>query len=834
VVDFTKKLARTAEKKPINPVEIYESLDRASDKGPLRPVQIAVLNEWHENRRAEKNVILKLHTGQGKTLIGLLILQAKLNEGNGPALYLCPNNFLIAQTCEQAAQFGVSVVTIAGELPDAFANSKSILIASVQTLFNGLTKFGLGAKSQDVGSLVMDDAHACIDAIKEQVSIKIPRDIGAFGEIISLFNSALKEQGVGTYADLVRHEYDAILPVPYWEWIDKAADVAAILSRYSGEAPIKFAWPLLKDILQDCQCVVSGTSLEISPHLPPLHRFGSFFKPTHRVFMSATVTDDSFLVKGLRLPADVIRKPLVYDKEKWSGEKMILIPSLIDDSLDRGAIVEIFAKPRTAATFGLVALCPSFKGTHDWQQYGADVANTSNIEEKIGKLKDGDFSHTLVVVNRYDGIDLPDRACRILVMDSRPYSESVLDRLMERCLGNSEAISVKTARKIEQGLGRSVRGEKDYCAIILTGPELIKQIRTAASRRFLSAQTRTQIEIGLEIADDAKAEGKDPKSSLAALINQCLRRDDGWKTFYIERMDSMDDKGLRHQRLEIFALELLAEQKAEEGFFEEASAMVQDLSDRHVTEDAERGWYLQEMARLVYRSSKAKSNTYQIAAHRKNRYLLKPREGMVIEKIAPLSQKRVDNVIDNIKRLKAYEDLALSVDEIVSKLAFGVDADTFENALDRLGKLLGFACERPDAEWKEGPDNLWCLREGEYLLFEAKSQVLETRAEIVKAESDQMNRSAAWFVKNYATCKSRNLLIHPARKLHSAAALLQDVEVLRKGQLEKLVANVRKFFGEFKSLDFKDLAPGSIQKLLDTHGLGIKDLWVKYAEKIRT
>ena len=366
MVDFTKKLARAAEKKPINPVEIYDSLDRASDKGPLRPVQIAVLNEWHENRRADQNVILKLHTGQGKTLIGLLILQAKLNEGHGPALYLCPNNFLIAQTCEQASQFGVSVVTIDRDLPDAFVNSKSILIASVQTLFNGLTKFGLGAKSQDVGSLVMDDAHACIDAIKEHVSIKLSKDVGAFGEIVSLFGSALKEQGVGTYADLMRHEYDAILPVPYWEWIDKAADVAAILSRYRGEGPIKFAWPLLKDILEDCQCVVSGTSLEISPHIPPLHRFGSFFKAAHRVFMSATVTDDSFLVKGLRLPADVIRKPLVYDKEKWSGEKMILIPSLIDDSLDRGAIVEMFAKPRTSAKFGVVALCPSFNGTQDW------------------------------------------------------------------------------------------------------------------------------------------------------------------------------------------------------------------------------------------------------------------------------------------------------------------------------------------------------------------------------------------------------------------------------------------------------------------------------------
>ena len=73
-----------------------------------------------------------------------------------------------------------------------------------------------------------------------------------------------------------------------------------------------------------------------------------------------------------------------------------------------------------------------------------------------------------------------------------------------------------------------------------------------------------------------------------------------------------------------------------------------------------------------------------------------------------------------------------------------------------------------------------------------------------------MNRSAAWFVKNYPTCKSRNLLIHPARRLHSAAAFLQEVEVVRKGHLEKLASNVRKFFGEFKSVDFKDLSPEAI------------------------
>src|SRR5712664_687869 len=137
MVDFRKRLGSRAAPQPIDPIETYEGLDRASDKGELRRVQEAVLREWHSNRREKRDVIVKLHTGQGKTLIGLLILQSKLNEGVGPALYLCPDNFLVEQTALQARQFGLACETIAGgdELPTKFIDSKAILITSVQTMF---------------------------------------------------------------------------------------------------------------------------------------------------------------------------------------------------------------------------------------------------------------------------------------------------------------------------------------------------------------------------------------------------------------------------------------------------------------------------------------------------------------------------------------------------------------------------------------------------------------------------------------------------------------------------------------------------------------------------
>ena len=106
---------------------------------------------------------------------------------------------------------------------------------------------------------------------------------------------------------------------------------------------VKYAWPLIKDSLQHCNCIISGESIEIEPLVPPLDLFGSYAKAKHRVFMSATVTNDAFLVKGLGLEPAAILNPLVDKNEKWSGEKMILLPSLIDTKLDRDFILSILA-----------------------------------------------------------------------------------------------------------------------------------------------------------------------------------------------------------------------------------------------------------------------------------------------------------------------------------------------------------------------------------------------------------------------------------------------------------------------------------------------------------
>jgi len=92
-IDLRKLTPQKKPQRPIDPVDIWNVLDRAVGKEYLRPIQEQVLKEWFP-RRAQSDTIIKMNTGTGKTLVGLMMLQSSLHESLGPCLYLCPDNYL--------------------------------------------------------------------------------------------------------------------------------------------------------------------------------------------------------------------------------------------------------------------------------------------------------------------------------------------------------------------------------------------------------------------------------------------------------------------------------------------------------------------------------------------------------------------------------------------------------------------------------------------------------------------------------------------------------------------------------------------------------------------
>lgn len=194
----------------------------------------------------------------------------------------------------------MSLITENNTFPNDFIDGNAILLTYVQKIFNGKTIFGLDNQYQKVNTIVMDDAHACLDAIKQAYTVRISRrrNESMYSDIVGLFEDVLKEQGEGTFVDIQENEdYESIMLIPYWAWVDRKSEVIKLLSKDVDKDYLKFTWPLIRDEIEKCDAYLNGKEIQIIPHAFNVERFSSFHKAKQRILMSATTQDDMFFVK---------------------------------------------------------------------------------------------------------------------------------------------------------------------------------------------------------------------------------------------------------------------------------------------------------------------------------------------------------------------------------------------------------------------------------------------------------------------------------------------------------------------------------------------------------
>ena len=135
--DFSKVGAGRHARKLIDPRQLFDSLpERAEQYEFLRDPQGQVLEAWF-GRRTERDLVIKLNTGGGKTVVGLVAAQSSLNEDEGPAVYLAPDPYLADQALNQARDLGLAVTD--DPLSDTFINSQAICVTSIRRLIKAVT-----------------------------------------------------------------------------------------------------------------------------------------------------------------------------------------------------------------------------------------------------------------------------------------------------------------------------------------------------------------------------------------------------------------------------------------------------------------------------------------------------------------------------------------------------------------------------------------------------------------------------------------------------------------------------------------------------------------------
>jgi hypothetical protein len=787
-LDFKKLSGKGASDKATEPRRIFSALPEKDAKYSYpRDVQSEVWDAWHE-RRTERDLVIKMNTGGGKTVVGLIALKSCLNEDGGPVAYITPDIYLASQVRAEAARLGVETT----EEPQSadFRQGRAILVTNIYRLFNGLSVFGIRGGDRSIielGAVLIDDAHACLATVEEQFTLHISREHGAYEALFELFADSLEGQSAPGYRDLQEGDVSAVIRVPYWDWAERQDAVLEILHPYREDENLKFAWPLIEESLPICRVAVSAIGIEIAPPCPPVEMIPSFARAQRRLYLTATLADDSVLVTHFAASSESVREPVSPRSADDLGDRMILTPfQTFPDAAE--AEVHDFVIEQSHQR-NVVVIVPSWARADRWAPDADAVHGADTLHEGLEALRNGHVG-LVVLVNKYDGIDLPGEACHLLVLDGLPEALGALDRVDRQALDGSDALLGRQVQRIEQGMGRGVRSNDDYCVVLLLGRRLADRLYPPAAREKFSPATRVQLSLSDEVASLLKGKSF---SELPAVVDQCLDRDSNWVQASRDALD-----GLEYPKATTVSAVAEAEREAFSAAVEcryvDAASLLQVVIDG-VDDTLLRGLLKEQAAAYVHHSDPVEAQSLQQSAFADNNRVAKPRSGVEYVHLrepgdqAKASGRYLDSKYDG------PEQLLFGFGAMQEGLMPSPQPDAvprFEQAVLELGLHLGFSAQRPEQEIGHGPDVLWVLGDRRYFVIECKSG--SQAAEISRGDASQLSHSMDWFREAYgSSAEATPILIHPTRQLHAKASARAGTRILTFEKLVELRGAVNTF-----------------------------------------
>ncbi len=419
----------------------------------------------------------------------------------------------------------------------------------------------------------------------------------------------------------------------------------------------------------------------------------------------------------------------------------------------------------------------------------------------------------MVFPQRYDGVDLPDDSCRILVIDDMPLGESILDRYDARLIGYVGGARSKLVYRIEQGMGRAVRSHADYAVIILAGPALGHFIAKHDVLSVMNPETQAQLRLAVDLAQlSMKEENNSPEDAIADLIVKCLRRDDGWKQFYnqtIRNAVGPSQATTTVEKLQMAWAERSAFDAALRKDPHKASRILRDAITKYVQDDAgSKGWYLQRAANYLYDADPGEALEVQRAAHESDRCMICPPGVVPRAKSADRSVVQ-SRVVAWFKGFANPNGAIAMLQDLRARLAYERSAETIEQALLDLAPLLGAEGSRPEKEYGQGPDDLWIWPDVS-LVIEAKNQIKDS---LHKADAGQMLLSLQWFAKNYPARKDPAAIVFSdAMILDRDADFPPSMRVVTSEGVQSLLHALEQFFARFADEPLIYSNPKSIEQ----------------------
>jgi len=729
----------------------------------------------------KRDIAFELPTGSGKTMIGLLIAEWQRRRNGSRIAFLTLTNQLAAQVIEEAKRLNLPVADLRGNRDrrstaeeGRFLDGTAIAVSTYSNLFN------VKPVINQCDTIVLDDAHGGGEYAASMWTVRVKQaEFGAiFQQLLDTLTPLMTEAQNAEVFDLGAWSRIAIVDLGI---LPAAKEhIVQILDRLPEDTNPRFAWFLTRPHLHACHIFVSKDAIAIRPYISPTYDHDPFCSVKHRIYLSASLGD----VEDLRRTYAIEQIEAIRAAQEQDGRRYVFAPGLAlgeEEILEALRIIWVQLRPQR-----VVAIAPSFSALAKLQAelesaMGSrlNVLGARDIEESLSPFTDAKTA-LLALANRYDGLDLPDDDCRMLVLGESPRATNELETNLSNVWKLGPALRWREATRLVQGMGRCTRSATDFSIIILLGESLVNAATNASLLRLLPISLQKEIEWGRV---QVKELGNEPETFANMVIS--LIDDVSYRTEADELIAEQKEARGRatSPNLAVAAKEVAHSRAFWAGDYSRAQELASEIVDLLSGEEwaGYRAWWLYSVslaARYVdnlgaeldaLRRAKGTGinagwldNLLRVRGRTKEL----PKHGA--DDLAGIVAERVWNTLEELgwsgKRFGTY------CDTMLQQLA-STEHKAFHQGLEALGRLLGAQASRPDGQGD--PDVIWKLTDQVWISFEAKTEKLKDGAGISKKDVLEARGHVDW-VRFFKTQGKPGVdilavIVAPSSKVHSAA-----------------------------------------------------------------
>jgi hypothetical protein len=775
--------------RPEDPEALFEGLKKAPGVQYLWSHQADVLRRYNEDCLSQRDIALELPTGAGKTLIGLLIAEYRRQKFDERALYLCPTRQLARQVGEQAKTCGIpSRVLLRPEYEglDEFRLGSAVGITTYKALFN------TNPRMSNPQTLILDDAHAAEDHVASLWSVRVSRyeNLDLYRRLLRTVAPEMNEAFVEMMLDEdtspdVRTKVD-LLPQP--GFVELIGEVRGLLdSELDERSEQRFSWSMIRENLHACFLYVSWSELLLRPIVPPTLTHHPFELANQRVYMSATLGEGGELeriigVKRIRR----IQAPKGWERRN-SGRRLFLFP---DRTMNREEAQEavVNAAMQSGRTLVLAPTLAEASVAEQRLSPSMTVFKSRDIEESLDPFTSVPNS-ALVLANRYDGIDLPGDACRLLVVEGLPAGTNLQERFMLNRLGADPVLRDRLRTRFTQGTGRCCRSDSDYAVVIAIGQRLFDFCATRENRAGMHPELQAELQYGLEMSQDLTPESLSDYVRLFLDQGEDAKAVDQYIRDLRESMHKSQDaatEALMNVAPKEVAFAYALWRKDYPAALERAKEVADALEGGRETAPYRAWWhYLAGCAAWLAGYEQSDENLLENA---RDSFGRAARASWSVSWLAEQSRR----LGSGSSPLEA-DDREIAVCESVYEVLVGLglhggkfdrkmseflglvrkdESRPFEQGVELFGRLLGFDSSRPSDE-NAAPDGVWLLPDGSAITLEAKSE--ESSEHGISHKTILQAKAHETWVRNFrkvpASAQVITVVVSPRRSVDEIATL---------------------------------------------------------------